>query len=123
MRTLNNDSYFLFFLNITQVNGFKGFVGYGIRELDSNETKLYCSNPNSIPNSLPLTQKKVNFLKFTKFICLLSCQTYPKLSKKGTTLNTFFLGIETRKFITSKHILNCKKYVHCSEIKILDLRY
>jgi hypothetical protein len=35
--TLNNDSYYLFFLNMSQVNGFKGFVGYGIRELNESE--------------------------------------------------------------------------------------
>ena len=61
MRTSNNDSYFLFFQNMTQVNGFKGFVGYGIRELDSSETKSYCWSPNTIPNSFPLTKNQVNF--------------------------------------------------------------
>jgi polycystin 1L2 len=45
---------------MTQVNGFKGFVGYGMRELNSNETNSYCSNKMSI-NGIPLIQNPVNF--------------------------------------------------------------
>jgi polycystin 1L2 len=45
---------------MTQVNGFKGFVGYGIRELNSSETNSYCSNGMSL-NSIPLIQSPVNF--------------------------------------------------------------
>ena len=33
-------SYHVFFQNMTQVNGYKGFVGYSIRELSSNEINL-----------------------------------------------------------------------------------
>jgi len=45
---------------MAQVNGFKGFVGYGIRELNSSETTSYCSNGMSL-NSIPLIQNPVNF--------------------------------------------------------------
>ena len=45
---------------MTQVNGFNGFVGYGIRELNINETITYCLN-NITTNSLPLIRNKVNF--------------------------------------------------------------
>jgi hypothetical protein len=31
---------------MSQVDGFQGFVGYGIRELDSSEVNLYCSSNN-----------------------------------------------------------------------------
>ena len=61
MITLNNESFFLFFQNMTEINGFKGFVGYGIRELDSNETSLYCSNAALIPQTFPLIHTQVNF--------------------------------------------------------------
>jgi polycystin 1L2 len=45
---------------VTQINGFKGFVGHGIRELNKNETYLYCSS-QSIQASLPMTQNRLNF--------------------------------------------------------------
>ena len=57
---LNNQLYHLFFQNMTQVNGFKGFVGFGIRELDSNETKLYCFNQRTTTR-FPQIQTQVNF--------------------------------------------------------------
>ena len=60
IQTLNNDSYYSFFQNMAQVNGFKGFVGYGIRELNSSETTSYCSNGMTL-NSIPLIKEPVNF--------------------------------------------------------------
>ena len=46
---------------MSQVNGFRGFVGYNIRELDSNESNLYCSQKSSTNLKFPLIQKRVNF--------------------------------------------------------------
>jgi hypothetical protein len=48
---------------MTQVDGFKGFVGYSLRELDTNETNLYCSNNSSrLQQSLPSSpQNRKNF--------------------------------------------------------------
>ncbi len=49
---------------MSQVNNFNGFVGYNIRELDINETALYCSNNvDSLfaRNSIFQKQKQVNF--------------------------------------------------------------
>jgi hypothetical protein len=60
IQTLNNDSFYIFFQNITQLNGYKGFVGYGIRELNSSEIDHYCLKYNT-PTSLPLIQSQVNF--------------------------------------------------------------
>lgn len=57
---LLNGSYYLFFQNMTEINGFKGFAGYSLRELNSNETELYCSLPKKIP-AFPLIQNRVNF--------------------------------------------------------------
>jgi hypothetical protein len=52
----------IFFQNMSQINGFKGFVGFNIRELDSNETHLYCSkNMRNKVTQLPLIQKRINF--------------------------------------------------------------
>ena len=48
---------------MSQVNGFKGFVGYGIRELNESEKNSFCLNYFTI-NSLttpPLVQNQVNF--------------------------------------------------------------
>ena len=60
---LKNDSYYLFFQNMTQVNGFKGFVGFMLRELSENETNLYCSCFNETIKSAipPPTQSRLNF--------------------------------------------------------------
>jgi hypothetical protein len=48
---------------MSQVNGFKGFVGYGIRELSQNELKLYCSGTNASKRlvKLPIVQTTFNF--------------------------------------------------------------
>jgi polycystin 1L2 len=48
---------------MTEVNGFRGFVGYAIRELSHSEMKLYCSNGsiNTRLLKLPLIEKRVNF--------------------------------------------------------------
>ena len=57
-----NSSALLFFQNMTQINGYKGFVGYSIRELDSNDISLYCSKNKSLSmSSPPLSQTKMNF--------------------------------------------------------------
>ena len=45
---------------MTEVNGFKGFVGYGIRELNLNETNIYCLN-NIAVNRIPMIENQVNF--------------------------------------------------------------
>jgi len=45
---------------MTQVNGFKGFVGYGIRELNASEIDSFCLN-NIALTSIPLIQNQVNF--------------------------------------------------------------
>ena len=49
---------YLFFLNLTQINGYKGFVGFGIRELNLKEFTLYCNKSFS---EFPLIQSEVNF--------------------------------------------------------------
>jgi hypothetical protein len=45
---------------MTQLNGYKGFFGYGIRELNSSEIDFYCLK-NNTSTSLPLIQSQVNF--------------------------------------------------------------
>ena len=63
MQTLNNESYYSFFQNVTQINGFKGFVGYGIRELNSSEFDFFCSSNSTLTyiKSFPLIQVQINF--------------------------------------------------------------
>ena len=55
---------------MTQLNGYKGFVGYGIRELNESEINLYCSLSNtiSISASIPLVQSQVNFTSDFQFV-------------------------------------------------------
>jgi polycystin 1L2 len=52
---------------MTQVNGFTGFVGYSLRELDSNETNLYCSNTN-IKQTMPMSEMKNRSLFTSDFM-------------------------------------------------------
>ncbi|RNA43376.1 polycystin-1-like isoform X1, partial [Brachionus plicatilis] len=44
---------FLFFMNKTEVNGFKGFVGVGIRELNTDEFDQYCISKIKSKNQMP----------------------------------------------------------------------
>ncbi len=53
-------SYHVFFQNMTQVNGYKGFVGYSLRELNSDEINQYCPNNTKLDRP-PLIQTRVNF--------------------------------------------------------------
>ena len=44
-----NDSYYLFFMNISRVNSFNGYVGYSIRELNSTQLSMVdCNNKTDI---------------------------------------------------------------------------
>jgi len=49
---LPDDFYYMFFLNSSTVRGYKGFVGYSIRELTTNETDTYCVK-GQMPTSPP----------------------------------------------------------------------
>ena len=60
--TENNKSFYRFFYNMSQVNGFKGFVGFSIQEMSLIEIDLYCTS-NSSNKSLPIIQNKVNFTR------------------------------------------------------------
>ena len=42
-----NETFYLFFLNIAQIGGYKGPAGFGIRELSENETLEYCGPDSS----------------------------------------------------------------------------
>ena len=58
----NNDSFYLYFMNSTRVNGFQGFVGFGIRELSTAEIKSYCSGTSvQALNSPPLITNSTCF--------------------------------------------------------------
>ena len=45
---------------MSQTNGFKGFVGYSLRELNQTEIYLFC-NKKIVVNSLPLINTRTNF--------------------------------------------------------------
>ena len=42
LQTDGNDSFYQLFLNMTQVNKYRGFVGFGFRQLVASEMSLYC---------------------------------------------------------------------------------
>ena len=59
LRNEGNDSFYLIFLNMSQVNSFKGYVGYSLIELDP--TQIDCSNKSSMNHTLSkLIQLKQN---------------------------------------------------------------
>jgi hypothetical protein len=59
-----NDSFYLFFMNISRVNSFTGYVGYSIRELNSTQlSTINCNNKsdlNKIITSLDLSSYTAN---------------------------------------------------------------
>ena len=58
----NGESYYSFYQNVSQVNGFKGMVGYSIRELNTNEFRFYCSSSVSLNSrTYPTSQNQSNF--------------------------------------------------------------
>jgi hypothetical protein len=46
---------------MSQVKGFKGFVGFSIRELNSNEINLYCNESSNTMKSFPSLHNNHNF--------------------------------------------------------------
>ena len=61
-RHTENGTTFLFFLNMSQIKGYRGFVGFGIRELNLNETNAYCDvNEAIFYNTPPLIDYKIRF--------------------------------------------------------------
>ena len=94
--TLSNDSFYLFFLNSAQVNGHKGFVGYGIRELTSSELNTYCipsvNNTNKLSLKSPPLLANSDKINFTKDFLLLSytsgCYYYESASGKWSSHGT-----------------------------------
>jgi hypothetical protein len=60
---LNQQSY-LFFLNSNEVGSYKGFVGLGVRELQSSELSKFCSN-GSKPSTPPILQTSSKTQSFT----------------------------------------------------------
>lgn len=66
------DTFYLIFMNMAQVNGFKGLVGYGIRELTSSEQSLYCNISKPAPKNPPLLPSSLNSTHFTSDFSLKS---------------------------------------------------
>jgi hypothetical protein len=56
MRTENNQSFYVFFTNMSYTINFKGFVGSGIKELNPKEFQYFCSKSNHSFNSTELFQ-------------------------------------------------------------------
>ena len=48
-------------MNMSQINGFKGFIGYSLRELSSYEKNIYCNSSLNSILSLPLVRDQINF--------------------------------------------------------------
>ena len=59
---MNKDKNYIFFQNMKEMNGFKGFVGYGIRELSFDEMDIYCEKKaKNISIAFPQIDNQVNF--------------------------------------------------------------
>jgi hypothetical protein len=83
----DNESFYLFFQDMKAINGFKGFVGYSIRELSSNEMNQYCNAGSSASlSSLPLIKNQVNFTSdFMIFAYSSGCYYYDVNSGKWSS--------------------------------------
>ena len=108
IQTLNNDTFHSFFLNQTQVNGYKGFVGYGVRELNANETNAYCKS-QTLPSlqQPPLVTEQVNFTSDY------SVRTY--------TMGCYFYDAETGKWSSRGMHLQDDTNIqasHCSSLHL-----
>ena len=55
-----NDSFYLIFANMSKVNSFKGYIGFSIIEINSNELNCHNKSLNSIEKLIELTQNKTN---------------------------------------------------------------
>jgi hypothetical protein len=60
------DAYYLFFLDQSQVNGYKGFLGYGLRELNDGEFTKYCIDKQN-STSPPVLSKMANSTSVSTF--------------------------------------------------------
>ena len=103
----SNETFYLFFQNQTQINGYQGFAGYGIRELNPNETSLYCSNNTSSQVTLPLIQSQFNFTSdFRIRTYTTGCYFYDTSSGKWSSKDMQLLNdTDTRQtHCTSSHL-------------------
>ena len=93
-----NGSYYSYFQSMAKVNGFKGFVGYSIRELNINEMFLYCSSNQSNINIKPI-QTRVNFTSdFLIRVYLSGCYFYDLLTGKWSSDGVEILADTNLKF-------------------------
>ena len=60
MKFVRDETYFQISINQSIINGFKGFIGFGIREMNTFEFELYCSGNNS-NTKIPLSNNITNF--------------------------------------------------------------
>lgn len=66
--TGTNDTFYSIFRNMSWVNGYKGMIGYGIRELTASEQSSYCgvSNASFIPDTPPVYPDSLNSTRFRR---------------------------------------------------------
>ncbi|CAF0973552.1 unnamed protein product, partial [Brachionus calyciflorus] len=84
--TLNGTQipYFNFFLNTSQVNGHRGFAGYGLRQLTKLEIDSYCSNLTSLkePPFMPLNETILFQNDFSIRVYTSGCYYFDKYTGK-----------------------------------------
>ena len=94
-------------MNTTQINGFKGFVGYSIRELNANEFNSFCQNITTSPSTrIPLINEKVNFTNdfyVRAYAC--GCYFYDIQTGKWSSNGIELMFEDTRDYL---------KYAYCS---------
>ena len=85
LKNESNQSYYQFFSNYPKNNQFKGFVGFGIREMSSNEFDLYCAY-NTNATRTPLQKKMSNFSQdFSIRIFTSGCYYYDEKTGKWSS--------------------------------------
>ncbi len=106
LKTQYNDTFYQMALNSTQVNGFRGFVGFGIREMNTDEYSFYCQNNINITR-VPRVYSWVNFTQnFSIRIFSAGCYWYDVSSGSWSSEGVYLDVLQSNLTVTV-----CKRYL------------
>ncbi|CAF0876239.1 unnamed protein product, partial [Brachionus calyciflorus] len=85
MKKVRGETYYQMSINQSEINGFKGFIGLGIREMTQEEFNLYCDKNNTF-EMVPLSRNISNFTSdFGLRVFSSACYYYDKSSGKWSS--------------------------------------
>ncbi|RNA30185.1 polycystic kidney disease 1-like 2, partial [Brachionus plicatilis] len=82
IKTVRGETYYQMSINQSEIDGFKGFIGFGIREMNTEEFEFYCTGNSSSP-MVPLYRNMTNFTSdFSLRIFSSACYFYDRENGK-----------------------------------------